>query len=159
MIKLDEINSWTMAVCICCVIACLAEMLIPDPKYEKTVRFVLGSLMLCAMIEPLRSITADSVQISDSFDIEYEADTEQMRKTEKQYIEKKLADTVKDKLTEKNIELNSISVNVGYDEENVPVSVSCRAVLAEKDSRNIGTVRKEIAEILGDESIITVSAE
>ena len=53
---MDKINAWAMVVCICSVIACLAEMLIPDAKYEKTVRVVIGCLMLCAFIDPLKEL-------------------------------------------------------------------------------------------------------
>ena len=56
---MDNVMQWACSICISCGIVCIIEMLISDTVLEKTVRYVLGAFMLCAVIVPVGGFIKD----------------------------------------------------------------------------------------------------
>lgn len=63
---MDSMMSWAVSVSVCAVVVCMVEMLISDTALEKTVRFVLGAFMLCAVILPLGGVVSELTAEIDS---------------------------------------------------------------------------------------------
>ena len=56
---MESVMQWAGGICISCGIVCIIEMLISDTVLEKTVRYVLGAFMLCAVIVPVGGFIRD----------------------------------------------------------------------------------------------------
>ena len=56
---MDELMKWATGICISSAVVCIVELFITDMALEKTVRYVLGALMLCSVIIPLGNVIGD----------------------------------------------------------------------------------------------------
>ena len=153
---MDKINAWAMVVCICSVIACLAEMLIPDAKYEKTVRAVIGCLMLCAFIDPLKELMYEGDISLPLKEYIYQEDNSPMAELQTDHMNEKLTEAVRCRLDEKGIEVSGLSVDVQYNDEYISEGISCSIELDGSQRDKTDEVRKTVRDVLGDKAKIII---
>lgn len=145
---MNGLSAWALSVSICAVIACVVEMMTADTKLEKTVRFVLGAFMLCAIIIPVGNMVSEfsgvnfdrkmTYDISDSF-------TEQKISMLKNEISTLVIST----LSKENIYPQKVEVDMDISEDNCISMVSVTVVLDKKDREKAVKVTDTIKSELG----------
>ena len=129
---MDSVTQWAGGICISCVIVCIVEMLISDTALEKTVRYVLGAFMLCAVIVPvggfLREISfelGDIGEISD--DIPEDIENQRI-----EYLKSEIKKLILKKIEDENIFPKEVRIDMDIDEDNC-ISIITADILLEKD--------------------------
>lgn len=71
---MNAVREWSTIICLAAIVCTMLELMCPDGKTEKMVRFVLAAFLICAMISPLTGtiskisfdLNKDSVQANNS---------------------------------------------------------------------------------------------
>ena len=152
---MDELMKWATGICISSAVVCIVELFITDMALEKTVRYVLGALMLCSVIVPLGSIIGD-FQADFGNVVEYSGELPQEISEQRiEYLESEIKKLIENKLGEENIFPVNTEVNMDIDESNCISMIRAEIVLEKKDIYSAKRV-KEIAEELGIECRVSV---
>jgi len=152
---MDELMKWATGICISSAVVCIVELFITDMALEKTVRYVLGALMLCSVIVPLGSIIGD-FQADFGNVVEYSGELPQEISEQRiEYFESEIKKLIENKLGEENIFPVNTEVNMDIDESNCISMIRAEIVLEKKDIYSAKRV-KEIAEELGIECRVSV---
>lgn len=127
---MNNLSSWAISISICIIICAIVEMLVSDSKLEKTVRFVLGAFMLCAVIFPIGNIFSG---ISDiNFDEQLTTDVEEKFNTQQtEMLKAEIVSLVNSTLAKKDIYSQKTEVNMDIDESS-NISIITVTVLLEK---------------------------
>lgn len=153
---MEKINAWAMVVCICSVIACLAEMLIPDAKYEKTVRFVIGCLMICAFIDPVKELMYSGDISLSVKEYNYTADNSPVTELRKDYLKEKLTTLTQNKLDEKGLEVRILSVDTDNSGDLSTENIICNIEIPESLKDKTDDVRRTVRDVLGEKVKIII---
>lgn len=152
---MDELMKWATGICISSAVVCIVELFITDMALEKTVRYVLGALMLCSVIVPLGSIIGD-FRADFGNVVEYSGELPQEISEQRiEYLESEIKKLIENKLGEENIFPVNTEVNMDIDESNCISMIRAEIVLEKKDIYSAKRV-KEIAEELGIECRVSV---
>ena len=145
---MNGLSAWALSVSICAVIACIVEMMTADTKLEKTVRFVLGAFMLCAIIIPVGNIISDfsgvnfdnqmTNNISDSFN-----------EQKISMLKNEISTLVLTTLSKENIYPQKVEVNMDISEDNCISMVSVTVMLDKKDREKAVKISEIIRSELG----------
>ncbi len=152
---MDELMKWATGICISSAVVCIVELFITDMALEKTVRYVLGALMLCSVIIPLGNVIGD---FRADFGTVGEYSGELPKEISEQrieYLESEIKKLIKNQLEEENIFPLELSVDMDIDESNCISMIRAEIVLEKKDIYSAKRV-KEIAEELGIECRVSV---
>ncbi|MDP4120046.1 MAG: stage III sporulation protein AF [Bacillota bacterium] len=106
---MNGIISWASAICIASIICAISEFLIPKGSMDKTLRFVFGAFMLCAIVMPLQS-TISGIKINVDNIIPQSSECNSAKDTLKQQTISTADDNV-EKLCEQSLKENKISFN------------------------------------------------
>lgn len=145
---MNSFSGWAAAISICAVICTIIEMLISDSKLEKTVRFVLGAFMLCAIILPIGEMISEFSDIDINQTIETDTD-ERFNEQRQEILEKQIVSLVDSTLAEKNIYPQKTEVSMDIDEDLSISMVSVTVVLEKKDVEKANIVTDTIKTELG----------
>ena len=152
---MDELMKWATGICISSAVVCIVELFITDMALEKTVRYVLGALMLCSVIIPLGNVIGD-FQADFGNVVEYSGELPQEISEQRiEYLESEIKKLIENKLGEENIFPVNTEVNMDIDESNCISMIRAEIVLEKKDIYSAKRV-KEIAEELGIECRVSV---
>ncbi len=145
---MNGISSWATAISICAIICTIVEMLISDSKLEKTVRFVLGAFMICAIIMPITDMTDEISEVD--FNITMSDDSKEKFDIQKiELFKKQISSLVTSILSEENIYPQKIDVNMDIDENNSISIISVTVVLKKQDVEKANRVSYVIKTQLG----------
>ncbi len=142
---------WATGVCLCSAVVCIVEMLLSDTAIEKTVRFVLGAMMLCAVIVPLGGIAADFSADMESMGVMPQEIPESVENQRVAFLKEKLEEMVKENLEEAGIFPVEIGIDMDIDEENSISMITAEVRLEKKQRSSAGKVREIVREKLGIE--------
>lgn len=150
---MSGIEAWAGTVSICAVISCIIEMAVSDTKLEKTVKFVLGAFMLCAVVIPL----GQAVQGIGNIDFEKEYVYEQSEDFNYQK-EKILKEQIK-ALVENILEREGLSdyeteIDMNIDSDNSIKMITARINLSRSDSEKYFFAAEKIRSELGIECVV-----
>ena len=151
---MDEFAKWATGICISSAVVCIVEMFISDMALEKTVRYVLGGIMLCTVILPLGSVIGEfraDIGSAEEFSGEI---PDKIAEQRVEYLESEIKELVKRSLGEENIFPLVVEISMDIDEDNCINMIKADVVL---ESRDKVTVTKKIISELGIECNISVS--
>ncbi len=145
---MDSVMQWAGGICISCAIVCIMEMLISDTALEKTVRYVLGAFMLCAVIVPVGGFINDlSFEFGDvreiSNDIPKDIENERI-----EYLKSEIKKLVSKNLEDENIFPKDVCINMDIDEDNC-ISIITADILLEKGDIHKSQKIRNISDSLG----------
>lgn len=147
---MNGIREWTLIICFASISASMLELISPDGKMEKMVRFVLGAFMICAFIFPLTN-TLSNIEVDfkaltlclDSSDFKSQAENQV-----KTQASEKIHSLTKKLLGEKNVDAEEINVFMDTNEKGcisiVKVDVLLRDQDANKKEEIIDVLKKEL---------------
>lgn len=149
---MESVIQWATGVCLCSGVVCITEMLISDTAIEKTVSFVLGAMMLCAVIVPLGGVVLDF-----SSDMEITANLpetipESVEKQREQFLRESVEELIRKNLEEEKIFPDEIHVDMDIDEEKRITMITAEVTLARQKGDFAGKVRQILREELGIEA-------
>ena len=152
---MDGFVKWAAGICVSSAVVCIVEMFITDMALEKTVRYVLGALMLCTVIMPLGSVIGDfSLELGNfgefSGDIPQEISEQRM-----EYLESEIKGLIEKKLGEENIFPADTEVKMDIDENNCISMIRADVVLGKERIYSKKRV-KEILEELGIDCRVSI---
>jgi len=152
---MDGFVKWAAGICVSSAVVCIVEMFITDMALEKTVRYVLGALMLCTVIMPLGSVIGDfSLELGNfgefSGDIPQEISEQRI-----EYLESEIKGLIEKKLGEENIFPADTEVKMDIDENNCISMIRADVVLGKERIYSKKRV-KEILEELGIDCRVSI---
>lgn len=146
--KMSGLSGWAAAISICAVICTIVELMVSDSKLEKTVRFVLGAFMLCAILMPIGDMVAEISDIDFSQTMTESTD-EKFNEQKKKLMENQISSLVSNTLAEKNIYPQKTEVSMDIDESSGISMVSVTVILKKEDAEKANTVTDTIKTQLG----------
>ncbi len=153
---MDELAKWAAGICISSAVVCMTEMFISDMKLEKTVRYVLGGLMLCSVIVPIGSVIGEFKADMGSVG-EFSGEIPQEIAEQKiEYVQREIKGLIEKNLGGENIFPAGIEISMDIDEDNCINMVKADIVLSRGDISKVSAV-KEIIRGLGIECNVSVS--
>ena len=145
---MDSVTQWAGGICISCVIVCIVEMLISDTALEKTVRYVLGAFMLCAVIVPVGGFIRDiSFDFGDFGEISDEI-PEDIENERIEYLKSEIKKLIVKNLEDENIFPKEICVNMDIDEDNC-ISIITADILLENGDVHKSQKIRNVLDSLG----------
>ncbi len=152
---MQNVYSWAAVVCICSVIACLTEIVGSDTKFDKTIQFVLGCFVLCAVIKPVGDLAAE-INFGDIREYSCYEEQDDMERMRQELIDARVTQLAQTKLSENNIVVSSVQASVSYDEEGQAKSINCTVTVSEQQKIAVPEINRIISENFGTEpKIIT----
>ncbi len=160
---MDKINGLTISIVICSVMACIVELLINDGKYEKTIRAVLGCVILCVIATPLTGFSVEMFDMGNTLTKnEYDIDNDNMEleQLEREYIDKQLSKTTENILKENALSYTYVSTSIIYNDKQQAENIQCTININGSDKSSIPRLKEVIRSKLGVEpEVICVSSE
>lgn len=154
---MENINSWAISVSICSVIVCIAETMYPDARYDKVKRFVMGSLILCAIIQPLK----DGISINSDLSLEPDkvpqADMDEMKQLRYDYMEKMIIQAVSSKLEENGISVQSVFAEVVYSEDDAVQNVKLTVNVPVSEKTSGSKIRRAVSDVIGEKADVRIN--
>ena len=145
---MESVMQWACSVCISCGIVCIIEMLISDTVLEKTVRYVLGAFMLCAVIVPVGGFIRDiSFDFGDFGEISDEI-PEDIENERIEYLKSEIKKLIVRNLEDENIFPKEICVNMDIDEDNC-ISIITADILLENGDVHKSQKIRNVLDSLG----------
>ncbi len=156
---MENIYKWALSVIGCTVIASIAELLITDEKYEKVIKTVIGSFILCAILFPLTGFIKDIREPEFHNNFIYESEDDPIGEMESKIINDKLSKTAEDILIQNGIIFLETNVWLEYDENGTADKISCNISIPGTERNKIPEIKKIINEKIGTEPhIICISS-
>ncbi len=130
--------------------ACIIDMLTSGTGMEKTVRYILGLIVICTLVMPVITNVSGIKYEFDDNDFEYvpEKEFEDMQKNE---IQKRIELLIDEKLRSEGIYTNNISVETEVNDENEITSIRADVRLSERKEETLLKAKNIINEDLGIE--------
>lgn len=147
---MEEAAKWAFGVCACGVAACIVSMLTSDTRLEKNVRFVLGTVMLCAVIFPLGNVLAEASSVIP--DISYPESmslSEGLCGSRVEYLKQSVKKLITDTLSEKDIVPLDVIVNMDIDDTGCIKLITAELMISHKAADRAGLASAYIKEKLG----------
>ena len=145
---MDGLSAWALSVSICAVIACIVEMMTADTKLEKTVRFVLGAFMLCAIIVPVGDMVSEFSGVNFDSKMSYNI-SEDFNEQKISMLKNEISQLVQTTLSSEQIYPQKVEVNMDISEDNCISMVSVTIMLDKKDKEKAVKVTNTIKSELG----------
>ncbi len=145
---MDGISSWALSISICAVICTIVEVLISDSRLEKTVRFILGVFMVCAVIFPLGSVISgfSSISLDESSSIEVD---DKLSAQQEELIKSQISMLIEGTLEDMEIYPEKIEVNMDIDENESISLITAEVTLSKEYVESAGAVVEAVMSELG----------
>lgn len=149
------------SICFSAIACSILELLVPNGKLEKTVKFVFGAFMVCAMIIPICNIASkinfnfkqyNDIKVENKFKSKVD---EQMKKA----INEKIETLVKESLKEKGIEIIKVEVFTDTNEDNSISINKVRIYIKKGDEILSKQVKKQVEKKLGIKAEVVIGSE
>lgn len=148
---MDKVTAWAAGICLCTIVCAVLDMITPNGGTEKTVRFVLGLFMVCAVAVPLADISFDWNEISATTE-QYEANTslkEDIQNQGIEIIEQELEQMIINTIEPFEVVPQKTEINMDIDNDNRISIVSVTVVLSGKDAEKAIQIKNTIESELG----------
>ncbi|MGN1456932.1 MAG: stage III sporulation protein AF [Acutalibacteraceae bacterium] len=145
---MNGLSAWALSVSICAVIACVVEMMTADTKLEKTVRFVLGAFMLCAILIPVGSMVSEFSGVNFDSKMTYDI-SDSFNEQKISMLKDEIATLAESTLSKEQIYPQKVEVNMDISEDNCISMVSVTVMLDKKDREKAVKVTDTIKSQLG----------
>lgn len=154
---MEGIDNWAIAVTVCAIVVCIAELLISDTALEKTIRLVLGAFMLCAVLIPLGGVINDFSADSLSIGKPSEVLPQDINSLREKYLSEQIAALAETTLASHDIKPSKVSAIIDKDENNSITRISAEVSLKDTDAKKAPKVSSILKDELGIEcrTIIT----
>ena len=156
---MNIVREWSTIICLAAIVCTMLELMCPDGKTEKMVRFVLAAFLLCAMISPLTG-TISKI----SFDMKTnsaEENNSAFKKKVSQTAINVAADNIKElaktELDQYNISSKKIDVLMDTNDVGSISMIKMKVYLKERQSHH--DVKKILEDKLGIETEIVYGSE
>ncbi len=149
------------SICFSAIACSVLELLLPSGKLEKTVRFVFGAFMVCALIIPICNI-ASKINLNFKQYGELKVENKFKRKVDKQMkkaINEKVEFLIKESLKEKGIEIIKVEVFTDTSEDN-SISINKVRIYIKKGDEIISKqIKKQVEKKLGIKAEVVMGSE
>lgn len=147
---MDSVTAWAAGICLCTIVCAVLDMITPNGGTEKTVRFVLGLFMVCAVVVPLADFSFDWNEITA--EEQYEANTdlkEDIQNQGIQIVERELEQMIADTAEPFGAVPEKTEINTDIDNENRISIVSVTVILNGKDAEKAIQIKNAVESELG----------
>lgn len=153
---MENVYAYAAVICICSVIACITEMVCSDQRYAKMIRFIAGCFLLCAILQPLRSMgnLFGGIELTEHT---YQADNTDMQELQQEFMENKLTELVQDKLWERQVQVENVAVSITVNQKQEMEGLICQVTLSEESAEDAASARQVIRECLGEDTRVILS--
>lgn len=145
---MNGLSAWALSVSICAVIACVVEMMTVDTKLEKTVRFVLGAFMLCAILIPVGSMVSEFSGVNFDSKMSYDI-SDSFNEQKISMLKDEVVTLAMSTLSKEQIYPQKVEVNMDISKDNCISMVSVTVMLDKKDREKAVKVTDIIKSQLG----------
>lgn len=148
---METVSQWASGICICCIVVCIVEMLISDTNLEKTVRFVLGAFMLCAVLFPTGELLSG---LNENFQTEFPLETQitsELENQKEEYLKGEIEKLVRQTLSDNGVEVLNVTISMDIDESKSISMITAEAVISRKDAFDSQKASRLVRENLGIE--------
>ena len=149
---MDGISTWALGVSCCAVMTGIAQLLMSDTGMEKIVRFVLGGVLLCAVLLPLKDLVPELVSQVPVLDIRSGEELGLgMDELEKDFLISELKELVIDTLKKNGISPKEVDVKMDIGEDRRINIITAEVMLNREDAKSSGDVSSLLKDSLGME--------
>ena len=149
---MDGISTWALGVSCCAVMTGIAQLLMSDTGMEKIVRFVLGGVLLCAVLLPLKDLVPELVSQVPVLDIRSGEELGLgMDELEKDFLISELKELVIDTLKKNGISPKEVDVKMDIGEDRRINIITAEVMLNREDAKSSGDVSCLLKDSLGME--------
>lgn len=150
---MKAIQQWTAVICFAALAAALARSLLPPGPMERMGRFVVGALMICAMISPLsRFVPSLRVSVPDAgsaSSAQNEALSSAVDGVQEEATRKSVARLVQAELGEIGVKCKNVRVDMDRSESDRIVINKIVVTLNAKEAKEAGTAKEHLEKELG----------
>lgn len=149
------------SICFSAIACSILELLVPSGKIEKTVRFVFGAFMVCALIIPICNI-AGKIDLNFKKYGELKVENKFKRKVDKQMkkaVNEKVESLIKESLKEKGIEIIKVEVFTDTNEDNSISINKVRIYIKKGDEIVSKQIKKQVEKKLGIKAEVVMGSE
>lgn len=153
------VKEWSTIICLAAIVCTILELICPNGKMEKIVKFVLSSFMLCAFISPIAN-TVPKISLELSNSSKHQCDPSFKEKISKQTLNvcrDNIVNLAKKELGRHNIKAKKINVLMDTDDSGSISIIKVVVYLNEKESHK--DVKKFLEDNLGIETEIICGSE
>ncbi len=153
------VKEWSTVICLAAIVCTILELICPNGKMEKIVKFVFSSFMLCAVISPIAS-TVPKISLEFSNSSKHQCDSSFKEKISEQTLNvcrDNIVNLVKNELDKQNINAKKIDVLMDTDNSESISIIKVVIHLSEKESHK--DVKKFLEDNLGIETEIIYGSE
>ena len=149
-VDMDGISTWALGVSCCAVMVGIAELIITDTGMEKTVRLVLGGVMLCAVLLPLgdvmNEVRLELPVVSSETKAQLDAGLEN---AEIDYLKDGIGELVRNVLRENGINAGEVNINMDIGADKCINIITAEIILPRESAGRAGEVSSLLRERLG----------
>lgn len=149
------------SICFSAIACSILELLLPSGKLEKTVNFVFGAFMVCALIIPIFNVVS-KINLNFKQYGELKIENKFKRKVDKQVkdaVNKKTETLIRESLKEKGIEIIKVEVFTDTNEDN-SISINKVRIYIKKGDEIISKqIRKQVEKKLGIKTEVIIGSE
>ena len=147
---METVTAWASTVSICALIACIAELIVSDTAVEKSVRFVLGAFMICAVIIPSGGAIPELINDITGSDFKYNGDIPQIFAMQRNdMLKEEIEGLIRKTLSENKIEAADIHVDLDIDDNDCVSITRAEIELNRKDAQIAASVSRLVEDKLG----------
>lgn len=155
---MEILKNWAFSICCASVSGGIINMLLPENSLTKTFKTVFCVFFLCIIISPFSEIDKNDLLLFDDISLENEDFSENMFiENSAEYIESEITAATNKILSEENIDVKDILINVNISEDgNINIS---KFTLILSDIENISDIEQKIFQETGIKPDITIFGE
>ena len=158
---MTAVKSWTLLICIVSIISTLLEMLLPKGQMEKIFKVVLSIFILCALLIPLKDLSAN-INFNNKKDNFVKEENKLKNIVENQMklsSEANLKSNIKKFLNRKNINPEKIKIIMDTDNNNCISIKKIEVYLSEGDKDKKDIIKNELEKSLDLKADVVVGSE
>ncbi len=153
---MESMTGWACALIVCALMASLTDWLTQDTSLSRTVRFVLGGFLLCALVFPMGSAVREAGAALSSFsEVPREPELPDMTKLEKEVLKEKLSEGVREALSQEGIYPESVEVELTVTDTGDITRLKAAVVLPEDAALSCLRAETLLRDHLGMEAEVT----
>jgi hypothetical protein len=149
------IESWAVGICLVAVASAMLQFLLPSGSTAKLVRLVMGALVLCVLIAPLKEVVPEVSEKLDHASSQKTPDSTLSKAVDDQYVEaakSSIVGLVKSELKKKSLSCTDVSVLMDNSEDGSIHITKVIVTLPISESASKEEIREFLAKSLGLET-------
>ncbi len=152
---MGEVRTWAAAICLTVLASALLRMLCPEGNFSRLLRVLLGAFVLCAVLEPIQSLTGMSWEDGDYEQAMAQAEgyEEQTEEAYTSVVEESVRSLIAAELAENGFSFTKIRVETDTGEDGRILMEQIQVTLT--NGQDVEKARLLLQESLGLETEVT----